>query len=305
MLPRSKPAIGLSLMSQADFLAASKPLLAAGVVEVLEWSFDMGWGGVKLPPLVTHLLTEYSQAGQLLGHGVSYSLLSAERDSNHWLNCLAAECQDYCYRHISEHFGWMAAGRFTRSAPLPLPLLPETLQVGLDRLQRLADVAQVPVGLENLAFAFGMHDVEEQGIFLERLLVPIDGFLLLDLHNLYCQVHNFQQSAEVLLASYPLQRVREIHISGGSWSQHGDRQIRRDTHDDAVPTEVFELLWLALDRCPNLEAVILERIGNTLGFEDEQQGFQQDYYRMQRIVDEYWQHVASIRSDPHISKLIL
>jgi uncharacterized protein len=275
-------------MPQADLLAAIEPLLALGAIEVLEWSFDMGWGGLELPTLVTQLLAEYSQRDRLLGHGVSYSLLSAAGDHEHWLDCLAAECQEYRYRHISEHFGWMTAGRFVRSAPLPLPLLPETLELGSSRLQRLAQVAQKPVGLENLAFAFGQRDVEEQGDFLERLLAPIDGFLLLDLHNLYCQIHNFQQSAADLLDSYPLGRVRELHISGGSWSPYLDRQIRRDTHDGAVPEAVFELLGLAIDRCPNVEVVILERMGNTLGTAAAQQEFQADYGRMQQVIDAAW-----------------
>jgi uncharacterized protein len=283
-----KPLIGISLMPQADLLTAIEPLLAAGAIEVLEWSFDMGWGGPPLPTLVTQLLAEYSQRDRLLGHGVSYSLLSAAGEHEHWLDCLAMECQEYRYRHISEHFGWMAAGRFARSAPLPLPLLPETLQLGSSRLQHLAQAAQRPVGLENLAFAFGLRDVQEQGDFLERLLAPIEGFLLLDLHNLYCQMHNFQQSATDLLDSYPLQRVRELHISGGSWSPYLDRQIRRDTHDGPVPEEVFALLGLAIERCPNLEVVILERMGNTLGTIPEQQKFQADYWRMQQIIDADW-----------------
>jgi hypothetical protein len=53
---------------------------------------------------------------------------------------------------------------------------------GIDRLQQFAEVVKVPVGLENLAFGLGLRDVLEQGIFIDRLLTAIDGFLLLDLH---------------------------------------------------------------------------------------------------------------------------
>ena len=280
----TQPLVGLSLMPEAEFLAASQPLFEAGAVEVLEWSFDMGWGGVDLPSSVCQLLQQYSYSDRLLGHGVSYSLLSAQWDSSQWLDCLAAECSEYRYRHISEHFGWMAAGRFGQSAPLPLPLLPETLAVGIDRLQQLARVAQVPIGLENLAFAFGLPDVMEQGIFIDRLLASVDGFLLLDLHNLYCQIHNFNLSASEILARYPLDRVKEIHISGGSWSQHGTRKIRRDTHDNAVPAAVFELLATMVNLCPQLEFVIFERIGNTLKTASSQAQFRRDYHQIVKII---------------------
>jgi hypothetical protein len=287
---RRIPWVGLSLMMESGFLHAAQPLFEAGEVEVLEWSFDMGWG-VKAKPLwVEQLLEFYSQRQRLIGHGVSYSLLSAQPGERqiHWLKSLQEECLDYRYRHISEHFGWMAAGDFYQSAPLPLPLTPETLQLGREHLKRLSDTAKAPVGLENLAFAFGLQDVLQQGEFIERLLEPVDGFLVLDLHNLYCQLHNFQQSAEQLLERYPLHRVRELHVSGGSWSVTSKGQqtqtIRRDTHDNTVPEVVFELLALALKRCPCVEAVIFERIGHSLHTEADLTGFRRDFSRIKQVV---------------------
>ena len=84
--------------------------------------------------------------------------------------------------------------------------------MGCDRLKQLADVAQVPVGLENLALALSQKDVLEQGQFLDALLEPVEGFIVLDVHNLYCQMHNFQLTAQEILQTYPLNRVKEIHI---------------------------------------------------------------------------------------------
>lgn len=280
-----KPQLGLSLMPQPNFWQAAQPLFDADEIDVVEWSFDMGWGGVVLPDLLCSVLRQFSQGNGLLGHGVSYSLLSAQLDRRHWLACLQAECLDYSYRHISEHFGWMATRNFARSAPLPMPLLPETLKLGCDRIQQFADIAQVPIGLENLAFAFGLQDVRQQGEFLDQLLDPVDGFLLLDLHNLYCQMHNFQLSAIEILSLYPLERVRELHLSGGSWSHHGTATIRRDTHDQAVPEPVFELLKLALQQCPQVETVILERMGNTLNSKQEQLQFRRDFAHIRQIIN--------------------
>ena len=286
MAPKAptQPRLGLSLMPESDFWQTTQPLFESGAVEILEWSFDMGWGKTSLPIWLLTLLQQFSRQNCLLGHGVSYSLLSAQLDRSHWLACLQAECQQYRYQQISEHFGWLATQNFRQSAPLPLPLIPETLQLGCERLKRLAEVAQVPLGLENLAFAFSRQDVLEQGDFLEQLLEPVDGFLLLDVHNLYCQICNFEISARELLALYPLHRVREIHISGGSWSIGTSGKVRRDTHDHAVPEPVFELLTLALQDCTNTEFVIFERLGNTIVSASEQHQFRQDFYRIQTIV---------------------
>jgi uncharacterized protein len=284
---RQTPWVGLSLMMEPPFLQSAQSLFASGDVEVLEWSFDMAWGTELLPSWGQELIEFYSQRDRLLGHGVSYSLLSGQWSDcqAQWLECLKEEVQLYRYRHVSEHFGWMTAGSFYQGAPLPLPLNPDTLRLGRDRLQRITDVIQVPIGLENLAFAFGLSDVLQQGEFLDQLLEPVEGFLVLDLHNLFCQIHNFRRSPEDLLSRYPLHRVREIHVSGGSWSAAPSGSlIRRDTHDQAIPEPVFELLAIALQRCPKLEAVIFERIGHTLTDELEQEQFRQDFYRVRQLV---------------------
>src|SRR5262245_12503840 len=185
-------------MPEPEFLAAAYPLLDAGAVEVLEWSFDVGWPPATLPEWVHELIDHFSAEGRLLGHGVSYSPLSADDRirQDAWLQQFRRETSVRSYLHISEHFGFASSGNFHQAAPLPVPLCAAALELGRERLGRLAEVAAqnsretgtpVPrVGLENLAFAFGPRDVWEQGRFLDELLTPVDGFVVLDLHNLFC-----------------------------------------------------------------------------------------------------------------------
>lgn len=299
MMPTHRPLVGLSLALEEDFLRAAFPLFEAGEVEILEWSFDVGWPPTVLPRWADDLLQSYSDADRLLGHGVSYSPLSVGIHDQQagWLQLFAKELRVRRYRHISEHFGFSSTRNFHQSAPLPVPLTDATLQLGQERLQRLAEIAQVPIGLENLAFAFSPRDVEDQGPFLDALLAPINGFLLLDLHNVYCQVRNFDRTCDELLAGYPLERVRELHVAGGSWSSPlspsssevgGEnvtipRPIRRDTHDGPVPEEIFAWLPTVLERCPNVTAVILERMGGTLSGSDDEL-FCRDFLRLKETV---------------------
>lgn len=279
--------VGLSMMLSPEFQAATQPLFHSGLVDVLEWSFDMAWGR-PLSPWAQQTLNEYSAKKKLLGHGVSYSALDASetRRQTAWLAQLAQEVSRLNYTHISEHFGFMGGGNFHIAAPLPVPRTPTAIAVGQQRMRQLADIAGVPVGLENLAFAFNANDLAEQGPFLNDLLEPIDGFLLLDLHNLYCQSYNFDVSISELLNTYPLHRVRELHVSGGSFSEHprgSGQQVRRDTHDDNVPDDVFTALPEVLQRCPNVEAVILERMDGTINAVDVA-AFQKDFRRLRNIV---------------------
>lgn len=273
-----------------DFWRAAKPLFEDDEVDVVEWSFDMGWGR-ELPSWLTQILDDYAEHDLLLGHGVSYSALDASETSRQgqWLSELSFEVQRRRYRHISEHFGFMGGGNFHIASPLPVPRTQTSVAVGQQRLRELAAVAQVPVGLENLAFAFGPDDVREQGPFLEELLEPVDGFLLLDLHNIYCQSCNFDAPISKLLDGYPLDRVRELHVSGGSWSEHpvgSGNRIRRDTHDDAVPSEIFDVLPEVLGRCPNVEAIILERLDGTIEGQRDKEQFRTDFRRLRQLVAE-------------------
>lgn len=101
---------------------------------------------------------------------------------------------------------------------------------------------------------------------------------------------NFGCMADEILDTYPLKRVREMHVSGGSWMEAVSARgtpIRRDTHDEAVPETVFEMLDMVLPRCPKTRMVILERLGHTLGDPRENEGFREDFRRMKAIISSH------------------
>lgn len=281
------PLVGLSLQDAPDFLYATLPLFEAGEVDLVEHSFDTGWTAHGESPWLRALVDDFAAQGRLLGHGVHFSALSADDDARQtaWLELLRAECGRRAYLHLSEHFGFMTAGSFHAGPPLPVPLTNEAIRLGQDRLRRMHDIADLPVGLENLGFAFGPADVAEQGRFLREILEPVGGFLLLDLHNLYCQSANFGCTLPDLLHTYPLDLVREIHLSGGSWSHPGGGPpFRRDTHDDRVPQEILGALPDAIAACPQLRCVILERLGGTLPGADAQQQFRAEFQTIRALV---------------------
>ncbi|MFD1873475.1 DUF692 family multinuclear iron-containing protein [Hymenobacter bucti] len=275
----------------ADILGAALPLLEAGQVEALEWSFDTLYWATEVPEWFTELLHSYGSQQRLLGHGVYFSLLSGRwtSEQQQWLRQLRELAQRYSFAHITEHFGAFTGQNFHAGAPLSVPYSAVALRIGHDRLARLAEAGRCPVGLENLAFAYSLDEVKRQGEFLSQLLAPVNGFLILDLHNLYCQLHNFAIDYEDLLKLYDLDRVREIHLSGGSWEDSQllpTRKIRRDTHDEAVPAEVFALLARTLPRCPNLKYVVLEQLGNSLKTEPSRAQFRRDFAQMAALVQQ-------------------
>jgi len=277
-------------MLEPGFLKSVVPLFEKEEVEMLEWSFDILRKESAAPPWLYGLLTEYSNKGRLTGHGVRYSLLTAKwgKRQDMWLKQAKQQVKKYNYRYVTEHFGFMTSGDFHKGAPFPVPLSDNALKIGRDRLMRLQDSVSLPVGLENLAFAFNEDEVKRQGEFLEKLILPVKGFIILDLHNVWCQSINFNKDVLSLIKLYPLDKVRELHISGGSWStlefDNPGKKIRRDTHDEDVPKELFKLLPKVLELCPNIECVVLERLGHTLTSEREMEQFREDFLQIKKIV---------------------
>lgn len=281
-------------------LQAALPLLEQQQVEAIEWSFDTLHQTRNIPDWFTELLHTYSKGGGLIGHGVFFSLFTGgwSEDQQKWIDHLKKVATFFKFQHITEHFGFMTGANFHQGAPISIPLTESTLAIGRDRLQRIYEACECPVGLENLAFSYSLDEVKKHGDFLEKLIMPINGFIILDLHNLYCQMHNFELSFEEIIEFYPLHRVREIHISGGSWQEMETapgHKVRRDTHDDGVPAEVFDCLKKALPICPNLKYVVMEQLGTGLRLAAEQERFRADYRQMKISLDQH--NVVSKRAE--------
>ena len=292
----------ISFNLDQHLVAAALPLFESEKVAAIEWSFDSLYKRTNIPAWFIDLLTEFGKADRLVGHGVYYSLFSGRwsADQDQWLRHLEKMCNSFKFDHISEHFGFMTGENFHQGAPLPIPFTATTLGIGRDRLSRIYHSCHCPVGLENLAFAYSLDEVKKHGEFLDQLVAPLNGFIILDLHNVYCQAMNFQIAPQELLQWYPLHRVREMHISGGSWEDSkvtAGKKIRRDTHDDTVPGEVFHLLENAIPRCPHVKYVVLEQLASGLATDQQQDAFRKDFYHLERVVGSNTSKVGSVPRD--------
>lgn len=275
----------VAVFPDVRFVAAARPLMAAGVVEGVSWTVD-ACGFTALPASFAALLDTYATEERLFGHALGLSCMSAgdevRRDA--WLSALARDPWRGRYRHVTDHFGVSFAPGWRAGPPLPTPLSPALARSAAEALKAMRDAVEAPVGLENLALAFSRDEAAQQGEMLEAILAPVDGVLLLDLHNLYCQIQNFGLVPADALARLPLARVRELHVSGGC-DKDG---LRRDTHDGRVPAGVWRLLDLALARCPDVEVVTLEQVPEALGTATEQAGFRDDYAELVRRLEDTW-----------------
>jgi uncharacterized protein (UPF0276 family) len=272
-----------------NILSAALPLFDDEKIDAIEWSFDTLFKTKNIPVWFVELLQAFGDQNRLIGHGVYFSLFAGgwSKSQRNWLKHLEKMCDTFQFDHISEHFGFMTGKDFHHGAPVSIPFTSTTLAIGRDRLQRIYHSCKCPVGVENLAFSYSLDEVKKHGEFLDKLVEPVNGFIILDLHNLYCQSHNFNIDFDSIAYLFPLHRVREIHISGGSWEDSTiipGKRIRRDTHDDAVPEEVFHLLKMIIPKCPHLKFVVLEQLSNGLRSGKSKDLFRKDFLKMSSIV---------------------
>jgi uncharacterized protein (UPF0276 family) len=275
--------VGIALYPTYEACVAAYPLIETGLVDALEWTVDVAFGE-ELPDWVTVPLDRFDDRGQLYGHGVTLSPTSRfDEASIAWLTEVARDRRSY--RHVTEHWGFSRTRGITDGAPLPLPASEAVVAVTAHALRALREVVRAPVGLENLALALSPDELTSQPAMIARTLDIVDGVLLLDLHNLWCQAVNFERDVRELALLYPLARVRQIHVAGGRWSpsSYGDR-VRRDTHDGWVPHEVLELLAWIVPRCPALDVVVLERIPDALADESMHPAFRDELRTIRDVV---------------------
>jgi D-arabinose 1-dehydrogenase-like Zn-dependent alcohol dehydrogenase/uncharacterized protein (UPF0276 family) len=281
----SKIGVGLSLMPTSDWRSANQPLFDAGEVDVVEWSLDFGFDQGR-PTWVDDVLGDFEKRDALVAHGVEGSLMSATLTpaSVDWQRQCAASCRQHRYRHLSEHYGFINAGRIARGTPFPCPPSRALLQACVDRWKQLADLTGLAVGVENLAFAFSPEDARQQADFVAELVFRSEGFLLLDVHNLWCQLENHGMVANDLLARYPLDLVREVHVAGGSYLT--GTNFRRDTHDAAMPNGMLALVQQVVRTCKRLQSVILERTDRSLFSQEEAAAHRLEFRSLRALVAE-------------------
>jgi uncharacterized protein (UPF0276 family) len=224
-----------------------------------------------------------------LAHGVGFSVGTPAREPRRreaWLARLRDDAARFRFRWFTDHLGASRLGGMELTLPLPLPMTPASASVVRSALEEMRGV--VPdVGVENSVFYFHLGSPLDEPAFLASCLSAPRSHLLLDLHNVYTTALNGGFEPEEYLERLPLERVIEIHVSGGrdsdpAWLSGTVRRL--DSHDDAVPERVWRLLEETLPRCPNVRAVTLERMETSLA-PDGVAAFEDELRRARRTVE--------------------
>ncbi len=268
--------VGLALQPDHAFLDLCAGLLREQV-DYFEVAPETTWRsaspGADFEPNRFHC--EFLALGQATGlpfvaHGVGISIGTSPRDparDQRWLTRLIADQSQFQYLWYTDHLGTSVVEGSELALPLPLPYNEAACQAtrtGLEIMQH----AVPTVGFENSAFYFHPGDPLEEARWISHVLDHGSAHLLLDLHNVHTMATNAGFDPRAYVDSLPLERVIEMHVSGGScsdarWLRSG-RVLRLDSHDHPVPEPVWDLAAHCRPRCANLRGITLERVGGTI-----------------------------------------
>lgn len=267
---RPVPPLGIGL---PYFSSLDPAIYAGGLLDFVEITPEMLARKRQLQDrFVIELVPENVQRAQracdalpITVHGVELSIGSAHGWNTAYLDMLDEFHHCWPFLWHSEHLGFQTIAADNGDAldvgvPLPLPPTSEAVELVSARCVSVAARYGVPFALENPAhYLPGLPADPEVGddVGLIRAIVERSGcFHLLDLHNVYCNAINLGCDPFDVINRMALDRVLEIHIAGGSWSDG----FWMDAHDGKVPEEVWQLLEYTLPLTPNVAGVVFEML---------------------------------------------
>lgn len=275
-----RPAVGFTLQPSTEYLDLLEPIADehADVIEVAPetlWRFDRAgaWSGNAFFERIRAFGASHGK--RFIAHGVGWSPGSAELSGSErerrWLDAIARTHAAFAFEWYTDHLGATVWNGEELLLPLPLPMTPAAVATVRERMARIAALG-LDVGVENSVFYFRYGSVVDEADFVRAITVDGCVHLLLDLHNVFTTCVNAGVDPREYVERLPLERVIELHVSGGSdsdpvWLRSGKTR-RLDSHDRGVPEPVWELLRIALPRCVKARAVVLERMEGTVSDAD-------------------------------------
>ena len=189
-----------------------------------------------------HVLEHLAAIRPIVMHGVSLSVGSTDPLDWDYLKALKTLADFVQPRWISDHLCWTGVANVNTHDLLPLPLTEESLLHVADRVRQIQDFLERPLILENPStyLEFKESTITEWG-FLSELAKQTGCGLLLDVNNVYVSSHNHGFDAEQYIRSLPHASIVQIHLAGPT----DCGQYLVDTHDQPVPTAVWQLYKLA------------------------------------------------------------
>ncbi len=172
-------------------------------------------------------------------HGLSLSLGSPAPLDEGFLGQLKGFLDDHGIRFYTEHLSYCSDDGHLYDL-MPIPFTDEAVHYVADRIRRVQDILERPIGIENVSYYAAPGREMDEIDFITAVLDEADCQLLLDVNNIYVNSINHHYDAKTFLKSLPAERVVYFHVAG-HYVEAED--LRIDTHG----TDVCDPVWTLLE----------------------------------------------------------
>jgi uncharacterized protein len=245
----ARPGVGFKPAHFHDIIAAAQPI---GFFEVHAENY-MGAGGRPHAQLAA-LRERYA----LSVHGVGLSIGSMQPLDGDHLARLKVLCDRYAPESFSEHLAWSSHDGIYFHDLLPLPYTRQTLA----RVAEHIDEVQMALGREMLLENPSTYvSLTESAIpevdFLGEVSERTGCALLLDVNNVFVSAQNHGIEPLLYLESFPLDRVKEIHLGGHDEGvDDAGAPLLIDSHGSPIATAVWALYAQVVARAGAIPTLI-------------------------------------------------
>ncbi|SHG03627.1 DUF692 domain-containing protein [Bradyrhizobium erythrophlei] len=232
-----------------DILAAPQPL---GFFEVHAENY-MGAGG---PPHAQ--LGALRERYALSVHGVGLSIGSTRPLDRDHLARLKTLCDRYAPESFSEHLAWSSHDGIYLNDLLPLPYTRRTLARVAEHVDEVQSALGRQMLLENPStyVRFSESNIPEVD-FIAELSKRTGCGLLLDVNNVFVSARNHATEPLAYLDSFPLERVKEIHLGGHDVDvDDAGVPLLIDSHGSPIVEDVWMLYAHVVARAGALPTLI-------------------------------------------------
>jgi len=158
------------------------------------------------------------------------------------------------------HFGRREAGHMLLLPPILSDDAAHALAEGIVRLREAVGHEVLPENPPGTVYLGDLHLLD----FFARTCERADTGMLLDCAHLAIYQRNHGLDPLTGLDGFPMDRVVEMHVAGGTIRTNRGLEYVEDDHTPAVLPETWTIFEHVVPRCPNLRAVVFECERNPL-----------------------------------------
>lgn len=188
----------------------------------------------------------YTERFPFVCHGLSLSIGGPSPLDLEFLTAVKRFLDQHGIQLYTEHLSACSDGGHLYDL-MPIPFTGDAVRHVADRIRRVQDILERPVGIENVSYYAAPQVPGEEMTELEFINAVVDEadcLLLLDVNNIYVNSINFGYDASEFLRGLPGQRAAYFHVAG---HYREAEDLRIDTHAAAVVDPVWALLRDAYD----------------------------------------------------------